>query len=140
MDVLFDFARGNVALGIEELVDLGQEDVADQPDDFLGLVGDRCRLGVRHDVLNTILDSPDRCLPVLCHARLGQSLFGVPQVADLVDDGIVEVCQTVSLVSSVGEFQVCQVSHNDGEVARQHFNKNPSRTLGFFWDSSRLFG
>ena len=74
MDVLFDFARGNVALGIEELVDLGQEDVADQPDDLLGLVGDRCRLGVRLDVLNTILDSPDRCLPVLCHARLGQPL------------------------------------------------------------------
>jgi hypothetical protein len=83
-DILPLLDRANMTVGIQELAQLGQEDIVVETHDVLDHGENRCSLGVRLDVTNTILDALVRSLLVLCYTRLVQTLVRLPHTIDLV--------------------------------------------------------
>ncbi len=90
-DVLPLLTRPDVTIRIEELAQLGQEDIACQPHNLLDDGGYGRAVGVRLDDATTILDTLGRSSLVLNDAQLVHPLLRVTHDLDIVLVRVVEV-------------------------------------------------
>ena len=100
-DVLLLLAGPDVPIRIEKLAQLGQEDIARQPDNPLDDSGYRRAVGVGLDDDTTILDTLVRSRLVLSDAQLVHPLLRVIHELDIVLVGLVEVRKAIPLVPAV---------------------------------------